>query len=244
MIGSSAGQEPHQRGQQQRRVQRLGAVVLGQHAPLVDPVGQDVFLDLLRGELPLAGLAVLTADPGDLGAPVHRDPAHDLGRGEVLQLAADLPDPGVGLPPVLQRLVDLLVQDRPDPSVDVVGGLEVQVDRVQQGAPDVVLVLVVRGVADPHRTRVGVAGQVIELVLLQLLLAADAVHDLQVLVPAGDVGDEGEEVHRLPVEAQRVQAPQGERGVPDPGEAVVVVALPARGLGQRGRAGRGDRAGR
>ena len=77
------------------------------------------------------------------------------------------------------------------------------------------------------------------------LLAADPVHDLQVAVAlAGDVGDEVEEVVGLPVEAERVEAPQRERGVADPGVAVVPVALAARRLRQR-RGRRGDhRAGR
>ena len=57
---------------------------------------------------------------------------------------------------------------------------------------------------------------------------------------ARHVGDEVEEVARLPVEAQGVEAPQRERGVADPRVAVVPVALAARGLRQRG-GGRGDR---
>ena len=84
----------------------------------------------------------------------------------------------------------------------------------------------------------------IEFELLEFAFAADAVHDLDLVVALGDVGDEGEEVQRLPVEAQRVQAPQRERGVADPGVAVVVVPLPTGGLRQRGRAGGRDGSGR
>ena len=90
----------------------------------------------------------------------------------------------------------------------------------------------------------GVPGQVVELELLELPLAADAVHDLEVLVAARHVGDEREEVDGLPVEPERVHRPQRERRVADPGVAVVVVAVAARGLGQRRAAGGGDRAGR
>ena len=78
------GQEPEQRREQQRGVQGLGAVVLGEHAALVHPVGEDVLLDLLGRQLPLVGLGLLAAQPGQLGAPVDRHPAHDLRRGEVL----------------------------------------------------------------------------------------------------------------------------------------------------------------
>src|SRR4029079_11467747 len=97
------------------------------------------------------------AHPGDLRAPVDSDPAHDLRRREVLQLAPDLPDAGVGLTPVLEGLPDLALEDRPDPVVEVVSGLRVQVDRVEQGTPHVVLALAVRRVADAHRARVRVA---------------------------------------------------------------------------------------
>ena len=80
--------------------------------------------------------------------------------------------------------------------------------------------------------------------LVELALAADAVHDLELVVPLGHVGDEGEEVLRLPVEAERVQRPQRERRVADPRVAVVPVALAARRLGQRRRGRRDERAGR
>ena len=136
------------------------------------------------------------------------------------------------------------VEDRPDPVVEVVGRLRVQVHRVEQGSPDVVLALRVRRVADAHRPRGGVAGQVVELELLELALAADAVHDLEVLVAARHVGDEREEVDGLPVEAEGVHRPQRERRVADPGVPVVVVAVAAHGLRQRGAAGRGHGAGR
>ncbi len=115
----------------------------------------------------------------------------------------------------------------------------VQVDRVEQRAPDVVLLLVVGAVADPHRPRALVAGQVVEALLGEPGLAVDPVHDLQdALLPLGHVGDEVEEVVGLPVEAERVEPPQHERGVANPREAVVPVALAARTLGQRRGGGR------
>ncbi len=100
------------------------------------------------------------------------------------------------------------------------------------------LALVVGTVADPHGLGTFVAFEVVEDLLVEVALAVDAVHDLKLLVPFGHIRDEPEEVVGLPVEAERVQAPQGERGVADPAEAVVPVALAARRLGQRG-GGRG-----
>ena len=60
----------------------------------------------------------------------------------------------------------------------------------------------------------------------------------------GDVVHEAEEVVGLPVEAQRVQAPQREGGVAHPRVAVVPVTFAARGFRQRGGRGRHQGAGR
>ena len=80
--------------------------------------------------------------------------------------------------------------------------------------------------------------------LVELAAAVDAVDDLQVApVTFDQVAQEGEVVAGLPLEAERVQAPQRERRVAHPGVPVVPVALAARRLGQRGGRGRGDRAG-
>ena len=178
-------------------------------------------------------------------AAVGGHPAHDLGRREVLRLAAHLPDAPVRLAPVLERALDLAHEDRPEPLVEAVARLRVQVDRVEHRAPHVVLALLVGGVADRGpagrpRSRAGGRASAPR----SVALAVDAVHDLQVVVALGHVGDEVEEVVGLPVEAERVQRPQRERRVADPAVAVVPVALAAGRLRQR-RRGRGDeRAGR
>ena len=158
----------------------------------------------------------------------------------MLRLAAHLPDAVVRVAPVRRRLLDLRAQHRPEALGQVVARAGVEVERVEHRAPHVVLVLRVRGVADAHRARVLVARQVVERALGQVGAPVDAVHDLEVaLLGLRHVGDEVEEVVRLPVEAERVEAPERERRVPDPGVAVVPVALAARGLGEGGR-GRGD----
>jgi hypothetical protein len=114
----------------------------------------------------------------------------------------------------------------------------VQVERVEQDAPHVVLALVKGAVADPDRAGAVIAGQMIEYLLGELSLAADPVHDLQVGLGLGQVGQEVEEVVGFAVKAEGVQAPQHERRVAQPGVAVVVVPLAARSLRQRrGRGG-------
>ena len=91
------------------------------------------------------------------------------------------------------------------------------------------LVLVVGAVADPHRASPLISGQMGELLLDQRPLPADAVHHLQgtvfIAVRAGHLGDEREEVVRLPVQAQRVQTPQRERRIAHPRVAVVPIPL-------------------
>ena len=120
--------------------------------------------------------------------------------------------------------LDLAGEDRPDAVVETVDGTGVDVEGVEHGAPQVVLALAVSGVADANGLGALVPAQVEEL-LVGRGLAVDAVHDLQVLVALGHVGEEPEEVVGLPVEAQGVQAPQGEGRIADPAVAVVPVAL-------------------
>ena len=200
-------------------------------------MGQDVGLDLLGDRTPLLGVGLLALQFGEFGAAIQRHPAHDLARGEVLRLAAHLPDAAVGFAPVLDGLLDLLLEHRPQHLGDLLARLGVQIHRVQHGAPDVVLHLVVGAVADPHRARVVVAGQVVQLLFDEGAFAADGVHHLKrvalTVVGAGHVGDEGEEVVGLAVQAQGVQTPQRERRVAHPRVAVVPVAFALRRFRQR-----------
>ena len=103
------------------------------------------------------------------------------------------------------------------------------------------LALVIGAVTDTHRTGAVVAGKVVQFLLDQFPFTADGVHHLQWLalavVGAGHIGDEGEEVVGLAVQAQRVETPQREGGIPDPRVAVVPIALALRCFRQRGGAG-------
>jgi hypothetical protein len=111
-----------------------------------------------------------------------------------------------------------------------------------------VLHLIEGSVADAHRPGIGIPRQVAQFVLDEAALPADAVHHLKrarfAVVGAADFGDEGEEVVGLVIQPQRVQAPQRERGVPDPRIAVVPVAFALRGFRQRGGARRQNGSGR
>ena len=114
------GQEAEQHGQQQRRVQRVGAVALNEHASGIDAVLQDVGPDFLGDRAPFLHVGSFTSNLGQFRATVQRDPAHDLRRREVLGLAADFPDPAVRVAPVLDRLFDLLYEHEPQRFWDVI----------------------------------------------------------------------------------------------------------------------------
>ena len=195
-------------------------------------------LDLLRGCAPGLVQLGVAAVVGELGRAIHRDPAHELRGHVVLGRAARLPDPLVGLAPHLHRALRLGLDDRPQPARQPVAAARVEQDRVEHRAEHVVLALVERAVADPHRPRSGVAREIVPRGLGQVAAAVDPVHDLERAVVVGlEVGDELHELVRLPVEVEEVQRLEREGRVAHPGEAVVPVALAARGLGE----GRGQR---
>ena len=241
----AGSQEPHQRHQQQRGIQCVGVVVLHEDALVVHPVRADVGVYLLGGLLPAIGRRVVVADPRQARAAIGRHPAHQLRGREVLRLAPHLPYAPVGLAPVRERLLHLALDDRPEPVGQLIARPRVQVDRIEHRAPHVVLLLVVRAVADAHGTSMVVPGKMLELLLLEPALPPDPVHHLQLpLLGLRDVCDEVEEVVRLLVEAEGVERPQHERRVADPAVAVVPVAVSAGRLRQRGRGGGDQRPGR
>ena len=114
------------------------------------------------------------------------------------------------------------------------------VDRVEDLAVDIELELRRRGVADPHGGRPLVARQPVELALVQAALPREPVHDLDVGGVAGD-GAQEPLAPRLGLLARAglQHREERQRGVAQPAEAVVPVALAADPLGQR-RGRRGD----
>ena len=155
----------------------------------------------------------------------------------MLGFPAHLPDAAIGFTPVLDGLLDLLLEHRPELIGDVLPRLGVQVDRIEHGAPDIVLTLVIGAVADTHRPGIVIAGQMCQFLLDEFALTADGIHHLQRLsltvIGTRYVSDEREEVIGFAIQSQRVETPERECGVAHPRVAVVPVALTVRRLGKR-----------
>ncbi len=154
----------------------------------------------------------------------------------MLRLPARLPDPLVGLAPHRLRAFRLRLDQRPQAPRQPLAAARMQEDRVERRPEHVVLALIERAVADPHRASAGVAGEVVAGRLGQITAPVDPVHDLQgTVVVALELGDELDELVRLPVEVEVVQRLQRERRVANPRVAVIPVALPTRRFRQRCR---------
>jgi hypothetical protein len=167
----AGGDEADQRQHQQRGVQHLGLVVLGERPAFPVPtVVHDLGVDPVALGDPAAEVG---GAAGEADHAVKRHPALKAAVGEVLAAAAGLPDALIGLVPVLADPVGELGELRPagmaDPDAVPVG----EVARVQQLAVDVELELVGGAVADPHRPGAGVALPVVQGLLVQLGGAVD-----------------------------------------------------------------------
>ena len=129
---------------------------------------------------PALGTFVGAALLGEIGTARGRYPAHHLGCGEVLRVAADFPDPLVGFTPVLQGGVHEPGEPFPHRRHDLGGSVaELDSQGVENHPPDVVLLLVPGTIPDPDWPRPAVPGQVVQAPLGQVAFAADAVHDLK-----------------------------------------------------------------
>ena len=195
-------------------------------------------------------LAVSYLDRTDLAhiepeGPRFDDPAVQLRVHEVAGLVTHLPDPLIRETPRPSRHVGDAGQERSVLRTQVTSRLGEEVAGVEDLAVGVELDLTRRAVADPHRDGAAVTGELIEGHLGKMAGPRDPIHDLQVL-GASRAGSfepplEGRGLREVPEDHQGCK---GQRGVPDPGEPVVPVALSTDPLRQRGRAGRNHRAGR
>ena len=118
-----------------------------------------------------------------------------------------------------------------------------QINRVHQFAIDIQLDLIERLIAHPHRLGAAVAAQVVEGGFRQFLATVDAVQDVDLGRLAAAVADPAPEPAHIGVgfldETQAHERIDGERGIADPGIAVVPVAFAAGRFRQPER-GRGD----
>ena len=177
-------QKADERQQQQARIERLRPVGLNKAAELgIERLAADVLVDLVAHPPP--ALERVSRQPPScsqiLDRPVEGDPRHDLGMREMLRRSAHLPNALVGLIPDLAPNV----QARPArsrPRVDRGQAVAVSmVERVEDLAVNVELRLIDCGVADADRARSFISGQPWHLPLGQPPLAAQPVHDLQLI---------------------------------------------------------------
>ncbi len=213
--GSVAGQETHQGNHQQAGVELVGPVVLGERALFrVEALGRDLGVDLLAKGAPLVDGALRAAILHRLDGPVHCHPGHHLGVGEVALGAPDLPDAVVRFAPAVLQEVHQRALQVPRRVAEVVPGQGRLVQRGHHFAIDVQLELARCGIADPDRRGVLVAGQPVDLPLIQPALTAGAVHDLQL---RGITGHRPQQPvapgHGLLVEAAPHQGLERERGI-------------------------------
>ena len=158
------------------------------------------------------------------------------------RLAADLPDAAVGLAPALDRLLDLRDDDRPDAFGHAVAGLRVQVDGVEQRTPHVVLVLIVRAIADPHRLRVLVPVRFGRMDSVRSRSPPSPYITWRSL-PSWTDRRRTRRTRPLPNRTRACTGPTARTSVRIHGVSVVPVPLAARRLGQRGGGSRHQRAG-
>ena len=104
-----------------------------------------------------AGRPALAGDPN---RALDGDPAHQAGVGVVAAAAARLPDPLVGLVPMVYQPLEVAGEVHPAVVVDGQPELVAEVDGVHQLAVDVELQLGRRPVTDAHRRRAHVALEV------------------------------------------------------------------------------------
>ena len=175
-----------------------------------------------------------------LDRAIEGDPGHDLGIGEMLRRPAHFPDALIGLAPDILEMFEK--RDLSVPSGFV--GRQPAAPRLMIGVHDlaehVELQLGVRRIADAHRRGFLVAGQPVGVPFGEPPLAADAVHDLQLIRAAGDRAQQPFAPSlRFFVIAGMHGAEQRQRGVAQPAIAVIPIALAAEPLRQR-RGRRGD----
>ena len=174
---------------------------------------------------------------GPAGA-VERHPGHHFGMDEMLRRAPDFPDAFVGLAPDFFQMLRKSLADLAAAWRGRQAALARLGHHIGQFAINIELQLLRRAIADAHRTRILVAGQMRQLDFVQPLVAHHAVHGLKLLGRAGDHPHQPmlPDIGFLGI-AGIEKGQQRESGVPQPAIAIIPVAGAADLFRQRG----GDR---
>src|SRR5215211_7606430 len=237
--------ELDQRHHEQRGVEGVRAIVLYETLLLgVPTLLHDFLVDGVALGLPAPVPRRQSALAGDPARPLQGHPAEEFGGDELAPAPSHFPDALVWLPPVLAQPVQDLLEVRPEVVVEWGAVLVVEVRGVEHGPVEVELALLVCAVAEPNRVGVHVSREVRELHLGYVLAAIYAVERLQeaVFVLMATVSQPTHKVPRLVLEADVDQGVERQRRVPEPGVAVVPVALSPDLLRQTHRRGGDERA--
>ena len=186
-------------------------------------------MDLLTRRCPLGDAVLGPERAGELDRAIERHPAHQLRVQEVLRLPADLPDALVALHPSRCGGVGGVDEEGARGRVEATQLVDQAARGAEELAVDVELTLGPCAIADAHRTAVAPSREMIEGAFGQVMLTADAEHDLQIRTMTDLCGDRarhpGEEAIRLVGTCRDPQGLEGEARVAHPGVAVVPVAL-------------------
>jgi len=235
--------------QQHARVQILAAEALDEGLPALAPrLLENLGADRVGAGAPRRVARCLADDGGDLRQPVAGGPAHQRRRRVDASAGAQLPHAGVGL---IVEAPGLLAHAFELGEVAQVGApeqamVEERLRRAQHDvAVDVVLEVLVRLVADAHRTHAAITRERRHGAFGEDLLEADPVERLDVAATgaAHDVVEPAQVVFHRPHFREAVQRPDDEERVAQPAEAVVPVATGVGRFGDAGRHGRDDRPG-
>ncbi len=238
-------QESGARNQQQAGIELIAAIDLHEGIQtLVETLLQDLHPQRLPVLPPGLQIAFHPIGLGVGDAAVQRAPRHDLGEDEGLAAAAHLPDTVIGIAPDLTEVVG----EGPlhPPAGGQVGKTQAAAFRQNRHdlAIDIELNLLRCGVADPHRGGIGIARQPGRFPLRQPPLAADAIHDLDLVRHPGNRPQQpvppGFRLGQIPG-AQ--ESTQGQRRVTQPAETIIPVPVAAELLRQRCGGGRHNAAG-
>ena len=241
--------EIHFGHQQRAGVEVAPAETFGERLALIAPgFAQDPFPDDVGAPAPVTDALGHLQRRRGLGQPVAGGPAHESGRGVDTAAGTQLPHAGVGL---VVKAKSLFTHRFEVAEFGLAGTAKqpLVVERLRSAQHDVavhvVLEMLLRLVAQPHRPLAAVARQVAQDRFGQLFLLADAVQrlDMAAARPHHNVVEPAQVVlHRADL-GQAVERAHDKKRIAQPAVAVIPVAPAVRGFRDAGGHGRDDGAG-